>query len=69
MEKEIIKNEIITIQQTLGMKDNAMANFMGVSVNTYKNCKSDKIERNNFNINNLETLKENISKALEKILK
>lgn len=67
MEKIEIKKRILDIQKGLHIKDSGMAMLMEVSVFTYKNCKSDLIDRNTFNLGNLENVLKNIEKKVKNI--
>lgn len=57
--------KITEIQSKTSLPDKIMASLIGISVNTYRKCKSEKEERNVFNVNNVNNLKQNLKKFLQ----
>ena len=65
--KDTVKKMILDIQTEFEIKDSGMANLCGISLNTYKNCKSNSVlkNRNSFNINNLQNCLKNLKKKVK----
>ena len=59
-ETEKILKEIILIKETFGLNHNKMCEILSMNYNTFKGCLSSKNTSNNFNLKNLNDLKEGI---------
>lgn len=61
--------QITEIQKKTSLPDKTMASLIGISVQVYRNCKSDKAIKNSFNMNNVNNLKQNLKKFLQERIK
>ncbi len=64
-----IEIEILKIQTELQIKDKKIADLIGMTVNSLRNCKNPSNSRNLFTANHLEELKKNLRKEVLKLTK
>jgi hypothetical protein len=67
MDTEQLREEIKKIQNELGIRSAKMAEFMGMKVQTYRNCISKHNPTNKFKESHLKNLKSNILSIIKKI--